>query len=71
MRAATATRGVADACRDRWIELNNIIDFLRIGGDPSLGNEIPRLLDELRSYYDAGIMPEDVRTGYEAKIHAA
>jgi hypothetical protein len=71
MRAANTSRGVADACRDRWLELNNIIDFLRIGGDPNLGNEIPRLMSELRSYYDAGMMPEDVRLQYEQKIHAA
>lgn len=71
MRAATVTRGVEIACRDRWEELNGIIEFLRIGGEPKAGNSIPRLLAELRSYYDAGIMPEDVRVGYEAKIHKA
>lgn len=70
MNAAT-TRGAADAWRDRWKELNTIIEFLRTGGDPNAGNSIPRLLEELRSYYDAGIMPADVKAGYEAKIHKA
>lgn len=68
---AQRTGGVADACRDRWEELNGIIEFLKIGGDPKVGDSIPRLLAELKSYYDAGIMPEDVRALYERKIHAA
>jgi hypothetical protein len=64
---AMEQRGSDCVVRDRWLSLCESIEMVRIGA-MGLDNYILELLDQLRYYHEAGIMPEDVRIQYERKI---
>jgi len=60
-------RGSDDVVRDRWLSLCESIEMVRIGAT-GLDDYILQLLDDLRYYHESGVMPDDVREQYEAKI---
>jgi len=70
MEKRVRTGGVEDACRDRWQSLETTIYYIQLGRK-DLDKYLAGLLKELASYYEAGIMPADVKTEYERKIHCA
>lgn len=60
-------RGSDCVVRDRWVSLCDSIEMARIGAT-GLDDYIRRLLDDIRYYYESGVMPDDVREQYERKI---
>lgn len=60
-------RGSDRVVRVRWVSLCESIEMVRIGAT-GLDDYILELLDQLRYYHEAGIMPDHVRGKYEGKI---
>lgn len=64
---------VHQACRDRWLALDNTIRALVVKaaiGEPTKSDEayMLQLIDELRSYKDSGQMPVDVLEQWDRKF---
>lgn len=61
------------ACWERWISLKSCLNLIRLKRENGLDVQsdkeyAARVLLELRLYYDADLMPKEIRTEYESKV---
>lgn len=64
---------IEQACRDRWLSLKSCLNLIRLKRENGLDIQsdkeyATRVLSELEMFYDADLMPQEIRMEYEAKV---
>lgn len=64
---------IHQACWDRWLSLKSCLNLIRLKRENGLNTEsdkeyATRVLSELKMYYDADLMPAEIRADYENQV---